>query len=250
MAIYSPSRYNNLDEGVVENIKTDIKNTKDLKDQWKKVADKFDKHIWITRYIYDEKQKEQLQKHYANLTDDNVKYSDYQRSFKFIAKFMGLQSDPIIIENLIFKKDNKAKNQDIVAMMYSRGKQKIIIPRGVSLIHVSPVDNIKELIPSFRSKVKGRYMFPNKRVFFTVAKDIAPTKAGLEHKKLTRYTPVREIREVWIDPTYADFGSGSVYVETDGTIPVEKYDKKLLDIFKDREKKLIDPRFATKGDFR
>lgn len=246
--IYTINRYNNFSEGVVDNIKTDIKNTKDLKDQWKKVADKFDKHIWITRYIYDEKQKEQLQKHYANLTDDNVRYSDYQRSFKFISKFMGLQSEPIIIENLVFKKDNKAKDQDIAAMMYSRGRQKIIIPPGVSLIHVSPVDDIKELIPSFRSKVKGRYMYPTKRVFFTVAKDIAPTKAGLEHKKLSRYTPKQEIREVWIDPTYADFGSGSVYVETDGTIPVEKYDKKLMDIFKDRKEKSVDSRFVTKDD--
>lgn len=246
--IYYINRHDNFNEGVVDNIKTDMKNTKDLKDQWKKVADKFDKHIWITRYIYDEKQKEQLQKHYANLTNDNVRYSDYQRSFKFIAKFMGLQSEPIIIENLVFKKDNKAKDQDVAVMMYSRGRQKIIIPPGVSLIHVSPVDDIKELIPSFRSKVKGRYMYPSKRVFFTIAKDIAPTKAGLEHKKLSRYTHKKEIREVWIDPTYADFGSGSVYVETDETIPVEKYDKKLLDIFKDRESKSVDSRFITKDE--
>ena len=33
--IYTINRYNNFSEGVVDNIKTDIKNTKDLKDQWK-----------------------------------------------------------------------------------------------------------------------------------------------------------------------------------------------------------------------
>ena len=238
MAIYSYDTI--VNEGLVDNIsnaqkniKQDLTNTKDLKAQWKKVADGFVKHKWIYRYI-DDRQKEQLQKHYYNLTEE-VPYSKYKNSFRFIAKFMGLPADKIIIENLVFKKDTKDKEQEIVALMYSKGSAKVKIPDGVHLIHVSPVDNIENLIPSFRSKVKGRYMYPTKRCFFTIAKDIKPTKAGLEGQKLTRYTPKQEIKTAFIDPTYADFGSGSVYVETESPIPVMKYAKKLLDIFKDRK---------------
>lgn len=229
---YVPSSTYYVDEGVVDNIKTNIANTKDLKAQWKKVADGFVKHIWIKRYI-NEKQKEQLMKHYANLTDDKVYYSKYKTSFKAIAKFMGLPADKIIIENLVFTKDPKDKDQEIVSLKYSKGSAKVTIPEGIRLIHVSPVDDIKELVPSFRSKVKGKYMYPTRRCFFTVAKDIKPTQAGLEHMKLTRYTPVKDIRVAYIDPTYADYGSGSVYVETESPIPVVKFVKKLFSLFRD-----------------
>lgn len=234
MSIYGNmlNRNDLVNENVIDNVKKKITDTKELKEQWKKVADGFVKHKWIYRYI-DEKQKEQLLKHYANLTSENVSYSKYKNSFNFIARFMGLPHDKIIIENMMFTKDKKDKEQEIVALKYSKGLAKVTIPEGVRLIHVSPADNIKDLIPSFKSKVVGKYMYPTRRCFFTVAKDIKPTKAGLEHQKLTRYTPKQEIRTAYIDPTYADFGSGSVYVETDAPIPVENYQKKLLDIFKD-----------------
>lgn len=225
-----------LEEGVVGDIARKIANTEELKAQWKQVADKFVKHKWIYRYI-DAKQKEQLEKHYANLTNEEVSYKDYKKSFKYIANFMGVPADKIIIENMIFSKDKKDKEQDIVAIKYSKGLAKVIIPDGVKLIHVSPVENIKELIPSFRSKVKGKYMYPTKRCFFTVAKDINPKKAGLEKKKTYRYTPKNQIKTAYIDPTYADFGNGSVYVELDnGNIPVENYDKKLEKLLKAKKK--------------
>ena len=226
------SHEQDLNENVIDNLKQNITNIQDLKNQWKKVADGFVKHVWIKRYI-NEKQKEQLLKHYANLTEDKVFYSRYKNSFKAIAKFMGLPADKIIIENLTFTKDPKDKTQEIVSLKYSKGSAQVTIPEGVRLIHVSPVDNIENLEPSFRSKVKGKYMYPTKRCFFTVAKDIKPTKAGLENQKLTRYTPVNDIKTAYIDPTYADYGSGSVYVETESGIPVMKYAKKLFSIFRD-----------------
>lgn len=224
-----------LNEKFTDDIKKKIVDTKNLKEQWKKVSDKFVKHKWIYRYI-NEQQKEQLLKHYANLTDENVTYSKYKNSFNFIAKFMGLPHDKIIIENLTFEKDKKDKEQEVVALKYSKGLAKVIIPEGVRLIHVSPANDITNLTPSFRSKVKGKYMYPTKRCFFTVARDIKPNHAGLEGQKLTRYTPKSEVRYAYIDPTYADFKDGSVYIETDGPIPVENYNKKLLDIFKRKEK--------------
>lgn len=219
----------------LNDIKKKITDTKELKEQWAKVVDKFVKHKWIYRYI-DDKQKIQLEKHYAVLCDEKTNYSKYKQSFKFIAKFMGLPNDNIIIENMIFTKDKEDKEQWEISIKYSKGLAKVFIPEGVRLIHVSPVQGIKDLIPSFRSKTKGKYMYPNKRIFFTVAKDIKPTQAGLEGQKTSRYTPKEEIREAYIDPTYADFSSGAVYVETDNPIPVETLESKWSKIFKKKEK--------------
>ena len=220
-----------FNEGIIDNIKTNMKNTKELKDQWKAVADKFVKHKWIYRYIND-KQKEQLEKHYAVLTDEKTNYSSYKKSFKFICNFIGIPSDIVIIENMTFNKDKTDKEQWEVSIKYSKGLTKVTIPDGVRLIHVSPVEGITQLIPSFRSKVKGKYMYPNKRVFFTIAKDIKPTQAGLEGKKTFRYTPKENIKYAYIDPTYSDFGSGAVYIESDNPIPVETFEKKKFDFFR------------------
>lgn len=221
---------NSLNENIVDDIKTNIKNTKDLKDQWKVVADKFVKHKWIYRYIND-KQKLQLEKHYAVLTDDNVTYSAYKKSFKFICNFIGIPYNVVIIENMVFNKNKDDKKQWELSLKYSKGLAKVLIPDGISLIHVSPVDGIKELIPSFKSKTKGKYMYPSKRVFFTIAKDIKPNQAGLEGQKTHRYTPKENIKHAYIDPTYSDFGSGAVYVEKETPISVEKIEKKLFDLF-------------------
>ena len=201
-----------------------------MREQWKKVTDRFVKHKWIYRYI-DDRQKEQLEKHYAKLTDEKTSYSVYKRSFNAICKFMGIPNDKVIIENMVFTKDKKDKEQWEIALKYSKGLAKVSIPDGVRLIHVSPVEGIKELIPSFRSKTKGKYMYPSKRIFFTIAKDIRPNKAGLEGQKTYRYTPKKDIKNAYIDPTYADFGSGAVYVETDSPIPVEILERKLLGLF-------------------
>lgn len=220
----------------IDDIKTNIANTSDLRAQWKKVADTFVKHKWIYRYI-DEKQKENLEKHYAVLTDEKSYYSTYKRSFNAICKFMGIPSHMVIIENMVFTKDKQDKEQWEVAIKYSKGLVKVKIPDGVRLIHVSPVAGIKELIPAFRSKTKGKYMYPNKRVFFTVAKDIKAKQAGLEGKKTSRYTPTQEIKTAYIDPTYSDFRSGAIYVDTESPIPVENYEKKMLSIFKKKEDK-------------
>ena len=217
----------NIDESVIGDIKQKITDLSELRAQWKKVADTFVKHKWIYRYIND-KQRVMLDKYYKMLTDENTSYSDYKKAFRFICQFMGLPKDRVIIENLVFEKDKKDKNQDVVAVKYSKGLVKVNIPKNIHLIHVSPADNISELIPSFRSKVKGKYMYPTKRCFFTVAKEIKSNQAGLEKQKTTKYVTKQHYDTAYIDPTYSDFSSGSVYIETESPIPVEKVDKKIF----------------------
>lgn len=221
----------------IDDMKKKLTNIADLKEQWKKVVDSFVKHKWIYRYIND-KQKESLERWYTCLTDENTTYGEYKRAFRYICNFMGLPYKVVIIENMDFKKDKQDKDQWEISLKYSKGLAKILIPDGVHLIHVTPVHNINELIPSFRSKTKGKYMYPSKRVFFTVGKDIKPKQAGLEGKKTCRYTPKEEIKSAYIDPTYADFSSGAVYVETDKSIPVDTYDHAMEKVFKAIQDKL------------
>lgn len=224
------NKITDVKENTIDDIKKKITVVNQLKSQWKKSASTFVKHKWIYRYL-DVKQKEKISKYYEMLKTDEISYSDYKRYFKAIAKFMGLPDDKIIIENIVFKKDSKDKEQDIIALKYSKGMVKVMIPDDVRLIHVSPVDNITELIPSFRSKVAGKYLYPSKRCFFTVTKEIKPTQAGLEKQKTIRYTPKEKIKEAYIDPTYSDFKSGSVYIETLKPIPVEKFQTTMERIF-------------------
>ena len=202
--------------------KKDILNVADLWKQWEKSTGSFVKHKWIYRYI-DEKQKAALQKHMDVVCAEKPFYSAYKRSFNAICKFVGLPNDSVILENVVFKKDDKDKDQDIIAVKYSKGKVKVTIPEGIQLIHTTPATGIKELIPSFKSKIAGKYMYPTRRVFFSCIKPIAATQAGLEGKKLVRFTPKERITTAYIDPTYSEFSSNSVYVETERPIPVESF---------------------------
>ena len=218
-----------------QSIKNDLINLKDLFDQYKEIAGTFVTHKWIERYI-NQVTKDQIDKHYKTICDDNVYYSSYKRSFEFIRKFMGISGN-VIIENITFTKDKKDKDLYKVAIKYSKGLAKIKIPKGVKLVHVSPVSGINQLIPSFRSKVKGKYLYPSKRVFFTLMKDIKPSQAGLEGQKLYRYATVKDYTEAYIDPTYNDFGSRAIYIETDQPINVIPFNKKMFDIFGKKEEK-------------
>ena len=221
----------NLDEAFLdppESVKKAIGKVEsliDLKNQWKKVADSFTMHKWIDRYIKDEKQEEMLKKYFDILCADDVKYGEYKRAFKFIANFFGLPNNAIIIENLNFTKDKVDKGQKKVALRYSRGLARVNIPSNFDLIHVSPANNITALEPSFRSKVKGRFMYPSKRCFFTIANQIKKNQAGLEGQKLTKYVTKQHYSTAYIDPTYAMFKDRSVYIETEQPIPVEKVGK-------------------------
>ena len=127
---------------LLDDAKNTVDNIKDLYDQWKKTTDKFVNKKWIYRYT-DEKQRDALKKHWDNLVDPNVYYSVYKRSFKAICKFMGLPHDEVILEWIRFTKDEVDKGQLKVSVRYSRGKVKVKIPKGVRLIHVSPVAGIR-----------------------------------------------------------------------------------------------------------
>lgn len=224
-------------ESFINDIKKSVVNVADLWKQWTKNANSFVKHKWIYRYITPE-QKERLQKQYDVLKAEKVNYSTYKRSFAFICKFLGLPTDSIILENVVFKRDNVDKDQDIIAVKYSKGKIKVNIPEGIKLIHAHVASDgvkIDNLIPSFRSKTVGKYMYPSKRCFFTCIKPIEGNKANMQGKT-NKYTPKNPITTAYIDPTYSDFSSNSVYVETDTPIPVTTYKSFIEKLFNKNNK--------------
>lgn len=213
-----------LSEGIISDVIDHQRAYNDLKEQWKQAVDKFVTHRWIERFI-NPKQEEMLKKYYDNLVKEDVSYADYKKSFNFICKFMGIDNKDVMIEHLEFRQDKKDKDSRVCALCYSKGRVKIKVPEGLSLIHVSPVDGIAALNPSFRNKKLGHFMYPSKRVFFTVEKDIKAKDASISNQKTYRYRAKDNIQYVYVDPTCNTFSSRAVYVDTDKPIPVERYDK-------------------------
>lgn len=214
-------------ENVIEDIKKTIINEKQLWDSWMTKTNHFVTHRWIYRLI-NEKQKEQIQKHYEKLCDDNVFYSVYKKSFDAICKFVGLTGN-VILENIVFSKDKQDPDSWKVAVKYSKGLIKVLLPEGIKLIHTAPAevaDNIERqgLVPAFRSKTKGKYLYPNRRIFFTIGHQVSANKAGLENKKTVKFI-AEGIKEVYIDPTYNDYFSKCVYVDSETPIKVTRADK-------------------------
>lgn len=210
-------------------LRNNIVNLSKLKNEWKGIADKFVKNKWVYRYIKSEDEETKLKKWYDIITNTED-YQEYKRVFKNLANYFGLPAEQIIIEWLTFEKSKNAE-PDRACLRYSKGLVKVKIPKGVSLIHTSPISDIKSLVPSFRSKTKGKFFYPSKRVFFTVAKDINPRKNGTQNTKLTKYVTKQEFTDVYIDPTYTSFMDGSVMIITDKPIPVDKYESKLSKLF-------------------
>ena len=218
-----------LSEGIISDAINKHSALSDIKQQYQEAMDKFVTHNWIKRYITAE-QEEMLKKYYDNLVKEDVSYSDYKKAFNFICKFMGIDNG-CMIEHLEFKNDKKDKDSRICSLCYSKGTIKIKIPEGLSLIHVSPVEGITALNPTFRNKKLGHFMYPSKRVFFTIEKDIKAKNASLSGQKLHRYR-AKNIQYAYIDPTCNTFSDRAVYIETDTPIPVEPYDKFLEKLFK------------------
>lgn len=214
-------------------VKGFIKNQQDiayLKKQWTEAADKFVTHRWVQRFITPA-QEEMISKYYAQVSKEEVSYGEYKKAFNFLCKFMGLPNKGIMLEHLEFDNDPHDKTARIVKMCYSKGQIKVKIPEGLSLIHVSPVEGIQALNPSFRNKKLGHFMYPSKRVFFTVAKDIKAKNASMSGMKTYRYRAKQNIQYAYIDPACSSWGVRAVYIETDKPVPVERYDHFLDRLF-------------------
>lgn len=216
-----------LNEGIIQKIKQHFTDINELKAQWSKFTKSFTVHEYLKRYI-NPKQEEMIKKWYNILTDDDVNYSNYKKAYRFFCNFFGVPYNKVMIESIEIKRDEEDKEKVAVVMRYSKGLAKVHIPDDVQLTHVSPTDNIDALKPTFRSKTKGKYLYPSNRVFFTVKGKVKKTNAGLEGQKLITYHPKQHYDFAYIDPTCSDFSknNGCVYIDTDVPIPVVKEEEK------------------------
>lgn len=240
------------EEVLFENIVGDfVQNQKDIADirkQWADAADKFVTHRWIERLITPA-QEDMLKKWYAVVSKEDVNYGEYKKAYNILCRFMGLPNKGIMMEKIEFANSEKDKGARVVRMQYSKGQIKIKIPEGLSLIHVSPVEGIQALNPSFRNKKLGVFMYPSKRVFFTVAKDIKAKKASISGIKTYRYRTKQKIQYAYIDPSCSDWSVRAVYIETDKPVPVERYDHfldKIKQKFSPDEKKAAEEKDKAK----
>ena len=220
--IYDESVLVSLDEGLVGDMIHKYKQLKDLKQEWEKALKNFVYRRNISRMITTQ-QEEMCQRYYEILKSDNPSYGEYKKAFNFICSFMGLTNKDVIIEYIRFDDDKYDKDRRSITVRYSKGKAKVKIPDGMSLVHVSPVKGIQALNPTFKSKQAGTYLCPDRRVYFTIAKDIKANRAKLENLKLYRYRPTQKYTEAYIDPACQTFDLRAVYIESNKPIPVEPY---------------------------
>lgn len=192
---------------------------KHIKDTWKNLNRKISAVVKKYKKPKNESEREELKDKYEIIANE-PKYSIYKKAYNWICNFFEIPTNEVVITKLDVKSEEVMCNYSV-----SKAK-KIIIPNGTRLIHVSPVQGIKELKPSFRSKTKYMYLYPTNRVYFSISKEIPKNKAGLERKTLYKYTPKEDIKTAFIDPTYPDFNTGAIFVETSLPIPVEDFDTK------------------------
>lgn len=143
-------------------------------------------------------------------------------------KKFGLSTFGTVVNKLEFDAvaDGPNEGKYSVTLTSYTGSGRIIISNGYVLIHRSPNANITALKPSFRSRVKGRFLYPDLRVYFSIGKPISSKKSGLEDQKNYVYTPKSSIQTACIDPGASHFSLGAVYVSMTTNIPVVPLEKK------------------------
>ena len=154
---------------------------------------------------------------------ESNKYSEYKRYFDEVCKLAMISPEGLIIQRYDFKKGKEDNNY--VLITYSNTRQKIQIPNGSSLYHITTNVNttIHELIPAFQGKAAQGYLYSTPRVYFTIKKDMPLMFADITASQKTRMYKCKEnIRVAYVDPSVPNFKFGAVYVETQFPIKVEE----------------------------
>lgn len=193
-----------------------------IKRTWENLSSKIS-HKKITKKVSESDYRD-LQKNYDILKSSKI-YETYKKAYEKICKFFNLPPQETTIKSITLE-DDKKNNTFLVTINFHVGKKKIVIPNGVQLIHTSPSSNIKEIVPKFYSKKQGMYMWPTKRVYFTLDKAIDQKKVGIDKEnKSFMYTPKETIKTAYIDSELPKFSMSCIYVDTAFPIPVKNLNK-------------------------
>ena len=206
-----------IDEGVVERIVSHAKTNSN----WLNFTKTKGKKVATLEYVTktEMKQIEALIKKMRTVKE----YREYKKLFHiFCKKFHIPERGTIVCDHL---KEESPYGGYKLSVTYSNNRQKITIPEGYELYHVSPVGDLKQLIPQHRGKAVTGYMYDMPRIYFSIRKSLPKVAMDLQGKKtseLHKYKVTKEIREVYVDPlVWAPF-QGAVYIETHKPVPVEE----------------------------
>lgn len=199
-----------------------------VKNNWKSEQSRISSG-WKTIYVNDQNY-EQIRKLW-NIATTTDRFSIYKHTVQHLLSFFKISGNGIVINRMEYKGKSDEGMHTFQIQTHS-GARKIIIPNGTLLIHCSPTENIAELKPSFRSRTRGRFLYPDQRVYFSLGKPIKSSKAGLENRTTFKYTPRETVQTAYIDPAASQFSTGAVYLLTNTNIPVISLEKKSEEIQK------------------
>jgi len=203
----------------IGSIERKLKDSDFIKKTWNELTSKII-HKDMTKEVKESDYK-YLQENYDVLKTSKI-YEKYKKAYENICKFFNLTPSETTIRSLEFKDGDKKT----VTISYHAGKKKIVIPNGVKLIHTSANDNIKELEPKFCSKKSGMYLWPTRRVYFTLGKAIDQKKVGVDrNSKSFKYTPKETIKTAYIDSELPSYNMACIFVDTQFPIPVKNLTK-------------------------
>ena len=143
-------------------------------------------------------------------------FKKYKRSYDYFCKFFGLNPNNTSIRSFTTETSDE-KNKIEVSIEYKETRKKVMIPNGSKLVHISSNNSVKELIPSFFSKINGWFNPPSKRVYLKIDKDTPLPQTGNKVK----YTPKENIRTAYIDAGAEAYKNGMVYMDTQFPVPVK-----------------------------
>jgi hypothetical protein len=192
------------------------------KKEWKFNASQLS-HKKIKKY-FNRKDYKKIREAYQKMTSAK-EYISYKPNYEYICSEFGLNQKDTSIKYMKFD-NNEDKKDYSIEISYNSGRRKISLPNGVILVHTSTKPNIRELEPTFQSKRQGYYMWPSKRVYFSLGKVYRNSKAGIPAVgKTYHYTPIEKIQNAYIDADSPQFSLSSVYVDTQFPIKVKRTDE-------------------------
>lgn len=195
------------------------KETKEIMNKWVPKENKSQaKNSFKSDTLTDDEYKEY--KEIISTIRNTEEYSVYKKNFEKLCKFCHIAPDGTIITKLNISR-GKDEDRNSLEVEYSYNNKKVPVPSGTNLYHQSVVDNIKELIPTFRGKSQKGYLYYKPRIYLTIHKSLP--KVSLDYgfgDKLHTYEVKSIPKEVFVDPLLNVIFNGAVYVETNSPIPV------------------------------
>lgn len=167
-------------------------------------------------------------KSYLTTMRETEDYEEYKKAFSKFCAFCHIVPRGVIIRKYSLER-GKREDRNTLYVEYAYNLKKITLPEGTRLYHMSSVDGINELIPTFRGKSARGFLYDKPRVYMTIRKNYPKFLADYKiTDKLNMYLCKEDIRQVYVDPLVWSSMQGAVYVETNKPIKVEKVSNKTI----------------------